>query len=525
MLQCVYTLSLFAFTNFAWNADATPAWIAFARLQGASDLEVGIDTQDNWDPAGESSINMAGIKFCALTLYDSSNNRQITYDMQTKPSTWPSSGDVYEFDLDGTGSKVLFKGNRNCQANGCKAALQSCIGALTGCGGVGCCGSDTYGTRDEGGYTYNEGLYWGSGSTKDSNAIWEWHYLSTHEDNTCPASSPAFVANNSHYPTTTTTTTTSTTTTTTTTTPFCSAPSGILNAEIPACSEGFCTADELQAHGGGGGGGGHGGGGGGHGGGGYNQTHQSCVPMTHNQSCTAVCKSGYTSSVPSLACISGSLSPSAFACHKNSPRIPCMNDALVTHAKAMGSCAQNYLWCAKNPCTALSFEGQCSDVMENREYYSWATSLCTRVKETAVLNMKTTDCNGYKCPPCILVEGHTAVTIQNCGNNTLAGELFIANINNDGKTLVTVSDGEDMSTPDRILFAGESIYCQCNNANSHLSCAAYSKCAFALPQNHTCTAFMPGCRVTYEDQTGPTQKPFNGIEKIAPIPIRVNPDA
>ena len=41
----------------------------------------------------------------------------------------------------------------------------------------------------------------------------------------------------------------------------------------------------------------------------------------------------------------------------------------------------------------------------------------------------------------------------------------VFNINNDGKTLVTVSDGEDGATKDKVFRTGEAAYCSCSSSN------------------------------------------------------------
>ena len=141
---------------------------------------------------------------------------------------------------------------------------------------------------------------------------------------------------------------------------------------------------------------------------------------------------------------------------------------------------------------ARNMRRQCSDVDVHRSFSNddW-TNQCVRVTETTVFDMNASSCNGHKCPPCVLLSGSTAVTIKNCGSNRVGGDIFVANINNDGKTVVVVSDGEVAETPNKILYSGESLYCHCNGQNSRLTCPEFSDCEFSLPQNQSCTASMP----------------------------------
>eukprot|EP00746_Dinoflagellata_sp_MGD_P077219 gnl/MRDRNA2_/MRDRNA2_31008_c0_seq1.p1 gnl/MRDRNA2_/MRDRNA2_31008_c0~~gnl/MRDRNA2_/MRDRNA2_31008_c0_seq1.p1 ORF type:complete len:272 (+),score=17.22 gnl/MRDRNA2_/MRDRNA2_31008_c0_seq1:111-818(+) len=208
-----------------------------------------------------------------------------------------------------------------------------------------------------------------------------------------------------------------------------------------------------------------------------------------------------------LSCSSDILTPSDFFCMSLPvlSKRKCMTGEAVSHV----SCNSHYHWCAENVCTAFNddFAGtECNDI---EAYHQFSNNLknnqCVRIDGTAVLDMGANSCNSYKCPPCFLVHKATAVklTIENCGSITGSSELFIANINMDGRTPVVISDGEVDDTPDRIVYSGESLYCLCNSLNNRLSCAGYSNCHFSLPSDQTCREFMPGCRVKYANQLGP----------------------
>jgi hypothetical protein len=228
---------------------------------------------------------------------------------------------------------------------------------------------------------------------------------------------------------------------------------------------------------------------------------------------TALTPSGNTTTTPVPQCANGN--------------IPCMWNAMITHVDCTDNPTHNYFWCKDNACSGASTCIQkCSDVELHSAYYEGGPSQCIRVNETSVLDMsKIDECSGYQCPPCMLLEGRTAITVHNCNSSNM--DYFFANINNDGDTVVVVSDGfkeeeyEEVGVS-RVLLAGESVYCQCNGKN-RLICPSYSSCTYSLAQPQTCTTFMPGCRVTYADQSGPTvNHQAWALQYLAPHPMDPN---
>lgn len=138
---------------------------------------------------------------------------------------------------------------------------------------------------------------------------------------------------------------------------------------------------------------------------------------------------------------------------------------------------------------------------------------------------KAGECGASRCPPCMMLEGQTAITVQNC-NASSHTDYFFANINNDGYTVAVISDGFQEEGGElavsRTLLAGESVYCQCS-AGNRLSCPLFSSCTYSVNERQNCNAFMPGCRVTYQDQSGPSvNHQIWALQYLAPRPMDPN---
>jgi hypothetical protein len=161
-------------------------WVRFARIVGDSGVAVGRADVNNWDYAGadttattscsepnipgsevdDSTIDMNGVQFCALRIIDMTNTLTEDFTTAAQPSTWDNSHNQIAFDLENGGHALFSLLDAPNWGNGCMepmATYQACFNPTARCKRIandywGCCDS-TYGTQDQGGFTYNTGFF------------------------------------------------------------------------------------------------------------------------------------------------------------------------------------------------------------------------------------------------------------------------------------------------------------------------------------------------------------------------------